>query len=177
MIIDPGYIKIMPECVEMPEETIRRKLAAIEDMIRGYTNNNFQNRAKRICAPSCGSKLVGLCEYFKYGDTVQITESPLNNGLYVIDGIDRENGVITLDKELCDADHNLVTKVEYPAAIVEGVVNLMLWEANMRDKVGVASETLSRHTVTYFSQDAVNQLMGYPATLLGFLKPFVKARF
>lgn len=53
----------------------------------------------------------------------------------------------------------------------------MIWEATMRDKVGVASETLSRHSVTYFAQDAGNQLMGYPVTLLGFLKPFTKARF
>lgn len=177
MILTVGEIMAMPECSELSETAIKRKLDAIEELVRGYTNNNFQNRAKRISAPSYGSKLMGLCEYFKHGDTVQITESPMNNGLYVITGIDWEYGVISLDKELCDADHNLVTKIEYPAAVVDGVINLMLWEASMRDKVGVASETLSRHTVTYFSQDAGNQLMGYPATLLGFLKPFTKARF
>ena len=108
---------------------------------------------------------------------MQITESEVNDGLYVIKAIDKENGTITLDKELYEARHNLVTKIEYPTAVVEGTVNLMLWDVGMRDKVGIASETLSRHSVTYFSQDAGNQLMGYPVTLLGFLKPFTKARF
>lgn len=177
MIITVEEIKAMPEFSGMAETTIKRKLSAIEELVRGYTNNNFQNRAKRIHAPSSESKLQGFCAYFKKGDTVQITESPLNDGLYVITEIDTEHGTITLDKELCDTEHNLVTKIEYPTAVVDGVVNMMLWEVNMRDKVGVASETLSRYSVTYFSQDAGNQLMGYPVTLLGFLKPFTKARF
>ena len=42
---------------------------------------------------------------------------------------------------------------------------------------GVKSETLSRYSVTYFDQDANNQVMGYPVALLGFLKPYMKARF
>lgn len=177
MIITVEEIKEMPEFKDMPDATIKRKLTAIEELVRGYTNNNFQSRAKRIHAPSSESKLQGICEYFKEGDTVQITESEVNDGLYVITAIDKKNGTITLDKELYEAGHNLVTKIEYPTAIVEGTVNLMLWDVGMRDKVGIASETLSRHSVTYFSQDAGNQLMGYPVTLLGFLKPFTKARF
>jgi hypothetical protein len=84
---------------------------------------------------------------------------------------------MTLDSALIDAEYNLVTKIEYPDAIVEGVVNLMIWEVQNRSKVGIQSETLSRHSVTYFAQDASNQLMGYPVTLLGFLKPYIKARF
>ncbi len=177
MIISVEEIKALPECSGMSEATIKRKLTAIEELVRAYTNNNFQNRAKRISAPSSESKLQGNCLYFKVGDTVQITESEFNDGLYVIKEIDKENGTITLDKELYEVKHNLVTKIEYPTAVVDGTVNLMIWEATMRDKVGVASETLSRHSVTYFAQDAGNQLMGYPVTLLGFLKPFTKARF
>ena len=112
----------------------------------------------------------------KVGDSVHITES-INQGLYVITAVDRTNNTMTLDADLYDAEYNLVTKIEYPAALVDGVVNLMLWDVQNRDKVGVQSETLSRHSVTYFAQDANNQLMGYPTTLLGFLKPFTKARF
>jgi hypothetical protein len=52
----------------------------------------------------------------------------------------------------------------------------MEWEVNNRGKVGIKSETLSRHSVTYFDQDASNQMMGYPAALLGCLKPYRKAR-
>ena len=112
----------------------------------------------------------------KVGDTVQITQSD-NEGLYVITKIDRVNRTVTLDSELADTGYNLITKVEYPDAIVEGVINMMIWEVQNRSKVGIQSETLSRHSVTYFEQDAENQLMGYPVTLLGFLKPYIKARF
>jgi len=58
-----------------------------------------------------------------------------------------------------------------------GVVNLFKWEQNNRDKVGVSSETISRHSVTYFNMDGENSIMGFPKSLLGFLRPYRKARF
>ena len=67
--------------------------------------------------------------------------------------------------------------IAYPADVKMGVVNLLKWEMANRDKVGVASETISRHSVTYFNMDEQNATMGYPASLLGFLKPYMKARF
>ena len=44
-------------------------------------------------------------------------------------------------------------------------------------KIGVQSETLSRHSVTYFNMDGDNSRMGDPISLLGFLKPYMKCRF
>ena len=67
--------------------------------------------------------------------------------------------------------------VVYPADIKMGVVALMKWELDNRGKVGVSSETISRHSVTYFELTGDNSLMGYPKPLLGFLKPYKKARF
>lgn len=176
MIVSVKELMEMTEFIGMSESVLERKLKAIEDLVRAYTNNNFQNRMKRFSAPSSDSLLLGWSKLLKVGDTVQISES-INNGLYVVKAIDRVNKTTTLDAELYDADFNLVTKVEYPAGIVEGVINLMRWEVQNRSKVGIQSETLSRHSVTYFAQDANNQLMGYPVTLLGFLKPYIKARF
>ena len=66
---------------------------------------------------------------------------------------------------------------EYPANVKMGVVNLIKWEFDCRDKVGIASETISRHSVTYFDMNGDNSLMGYPKSLLGFLRPFKRARF
>lgn len=176
MIISVDELLEMPEFIGINRSVLTRKLNGIENLVRSYTNNNFQNRMKRFSAASSASILDGCSELMKVGDTVQITES-INQGLYVVTAVDRTNNTMTLDADLYDAEHNLVTKIEYPAAIVDGVVNLMLWDVQNRDKVGVQSETLSRHSVTYFAQDASNQLMGYPTTLLGFLKPFTKARF
>lgn len=44
-------------------------------------------------------------------------------------------------------------------------------------KVGVASETISRHAVTYFDLTGENAVMGFPKALMGFLTPYIKARF
>ena len=66
---------------------------------------------------------------------------------------------------------------EYPMDIKMGVVNLMKWDLNNRDKVGVASESISRHSVTYFDMTKGNSTMGFPAALMDFLKPYKRARF
>ena len=176
MIINVEELMDMPEFNGLSESVLKRKLNAIEGLIRAYTNNNFQNRSIRFYAPSSDAVLQDTFNLLKVGDTVQIGES-INDGLYVITDIDNINDTIALDKDLIDSEMNMVTKVEYPDAVVEGVINLMIWDVQNRSKVGIQSETLSRHSVTYFAQDANNQLMGYPTTLLGFLKPYTKARF
>ena len=66
---------------------------------------------------------------------------------------------------------------EWPMDIKMGVVNLMKWDDQSRDKVGVSSETISRHSVTYESLTEDNTAMGYPKVLTGFLRPYMKARF
>lgn len=66
---------------------------------------------------------------------------------------------------------------EYPPDIKMGVVNMLKWDLENRDKVGVQSETISRHSVTYFNMDGDNSAMGYPKSMLGFLKPYMKPRF
>ena len=108
------------------------------------------------------------------GDTVQISQSMVNDGLYKITELGDD--FIRVDQELYKST-NLITKVEYPADVRAGVLELLKWDIKNRQKTGVKSETLSRYSVTYFDQDANNQVMGYPVTLLGFLKPYIKARF
>ena len=58
-----------------------------------------------------------------------------------------------------------------------GAVNMLKWDLENRDKVGVQSETISRHSVTYFNMDGENSSLGYPKSLTGFLKPYMRARF
>lgn len=66
---------------------------------------------------------------------------------------------------------------QYPPDVKMGVVNLVQWDLNSREKVGVQSETISRHSITYASMTAADFDIGYPKRLLGFLKPYMKARF
>lgn len=161
----------------MSDDALKMTLDGIEEVIRAYTNNNFQNRNVRLQASTTRNKLNGSSAFLKVGDTIQISQSEVNDGLYVITEIDEDNGTMTLDKDVFDHQCQLVTKIEYPNAIVQGVINLMKWEVTGRDKVGIQSESISRHSTTYFNMDSSNQVMGYPVSLLGFLKPFQKAKF
>ncbi len=178
MIVSVETLMNMTEFAGIDKEVLQRKLDAVESLIRSYTNNTFQNRHIRFEGASVDSKIygfLGTSPYMKAGDTVQITKSDVNDGLYVIEEIN-EN-YITVGTELFDYPLNRVTKVEYPAVVQEGVINLLLWEIENRQNVGVKQESLSRHTVTYYDQDSSNTVMGYPVALLGFLRPFMKVRF
>ena len=76
-----------------------------------------------------------------------------------------------------DFKRHLTDQGEYPMDVKMGVVNLLKWDLTKRDKVGVASESISRHSVTYVDQTGINTVMGFPVSLMGFLKPYKKARF
>lgn len=157
------------------DQALEAKLQALESVIRAYTNNNFQKRSFRFSCPVINGKLHFSTNLLKADDTVQISESALNDGLYVVQEMGADT--VSLDVELYDEDYVLVTKVSYPHDVKMGVVNLLKWENENRSKVGIASETLSRHSVTYVNMDGDNSLMGYPKAMLGFLTPYMKARF
>ena len=149
-----------------PASMLEAKLRALESLIRRFTNNNFQVRAIRSRSAIMDGKIL---------KPVQISERLLNNGVYAVTELDEDG--MTVDGELKSCVKNLITKVEYPEDIVMGVINMLKWDLNNRDKVGVQSETLSRHSVTYFNMDRDNSLIGYPKSLTDFLIPYMKARF
>lgn len=175
MIVKIEDVMSLPEFMKMNEEQVQKKLDALELLIRKYTNNNFQNRNIRFSASSLGNRIFGCHPFIRVGDTIQISESNVNDGLYVITEIGDD--FIRVDSELFTVDHNLVTKIEYPADVQQGVIKLMQWEVESMNRIGIKSETLSRHSVTYFDQDKNNQVMGFPVSLLGFLEVYKKARF
>jgi len=164
---------------EDDDQVLEAKLQALELLIRAYTNNNFQVRAFRAVAVAVaeGNKLLFNSPVpFKAGDTLQISESDfMQDELVMVETV--EESSITVSGELSDESGVVVTKVKYPMDVKMGIVNLMKWELNNREKVGVASETISRHSVTYVDQTGENTIMGYPVALMGFLKPYRKARF
>lgn len=175
MVVDIERLLSMDGFKGMDKDMLSGKLKAAEALIRSYTNNDFQNRHMRVTAPVIDGMIRGCCPYFRVGDTVQISQSKVNDGLYEV--VELTGTAVRVDGDLYDSPANVVTKVVYPPDIQKGVVDLMIWEKDNRRKVGIKSEELSRHSVTYFDQDSGNQVMGYPASLLGFLKPYVKPRF
>ena len=176
MIISVERIKQLVNLDGWSDEKIKMKLDAIEQTIRAYTNNNFQNRGFRVQADIMANVFMSeSLTPFDVGDTVQVSESMKNNGIYTVSEAYDVSFVVAENTH--DEDCVLVTKVEYPADVVACAVNLMEWEVTMRQKVGIQSETLSRHSITYADATGVNQVMGYPAPLLGCLKAYKKARF
>ena len=161
------------------DQVLEGKLQALELLIRAYTNNNFQVRAFRAVAVAVaeGNKLLFNSPVpFKVGDTLQISESDfMQDELVTVEAVAESS--ITVSGDLSDESGIVVTKVKYPMDVKMGIVNLMKWELDNREKVGVASESISRHSVTYVDQTGDNTVMGYPVALMGFLKPYRKARF
>ena len=171
MIITVEELKQVSELSSISDEQLTVMCEGIEDFIRQYTNNNFIVKNVTFNTPSLNGKLDTVSPLFNVGDTVLISNSKYNNGVYVINDLDG-----TLDKELFDDENNKVTLVKYPPAIKLGVVKLLQYNAKMDDKVGISSESLSRHSVSY-AQPSSDSVGGYPSSLMSFLKPYMKARF
>lgn len=162
------------------DSVLEAKIQALELAIRSYTNNNFQNRAIRSRAMISGNTVICLDSVkdsmFPANATIQISQSCMgNDAIYnVIACVD---GTITIDETLIDEPCALITRVSYPKDVIMGAINMIQWDLNNRAKVGIQSETISRHSVTYFNMDGDNSIAGYPKSLVGFLEPYRKARF
>lgn len=159
------------------DQVLEVRLQALEGIIREYTNNNFQARAFRAVAvaASDNSLMINTTVPFAVGDTLQITESDLMpNSLVTIVSVD--GNTVRVKEDLFDESGVVITKVKYPQDVKMGAVNLMKWELTQREKAGIASETISRHSVTYSNMDGENSVVGFPKSLMGFLRPYKKAR-
>lgn len=170
MIVTLEELKRVSELSNISDEQLLIMSEGIEDFIRQYTNNNFTNKNITFNTPSTNGKLDTVLPPFKVGDTVLISKSTYNNGVYVIENMDG-----TLNNELFD-DENKVTLIQYPQSIKSGVIKLLQYDTKMNDKMGISSESISRHSVTY-SQPQADSVNGYPSYLMSFLKPYMKARF
>lgn len=156
------------------DEKIKMKLLAVEQTIRAYTNNNFQNRDIRIQADiMAGVFMSESLIPFSVDDTVQVSESRLNKGLFTVSAI-TDDTTFMVNEDTRDEETVLITKVDYPADVVDCCVNLMEWEVNNRGKVGIKSETLSRHSVTY--EDSASMFRGYPKGILSAVSHYRKVR-
>lgn len=172
MILTASELRQRIDGVTVTDDQIETRLNAIEAVIRAYTNNNFQNRSIRFYGRSVGMLVYGSPLYFAAGDTVQISASGVNDGLYTVAAVGED--YLQLDRFLHETENNLVTKIAYPPDVVQCAVDLFEWKQNMGDKVGIKSETLSRHSVTY--EDSASLFMGYPVGILSGLQLHKKAR-
>ena len=163
---------------DLTDSQIEEKLSALESLIRARTNNNFQKRNRRCAADVVNGEFVFDLPLFKDGDTIEISKSKFNNGLYVV-GKEAE--------DLIDEIGIIATKVVYPPDIQMGCIECLKWQlknesVNSGDttKAKISSETISRHSVSYASDSTESDIditLGVPKKLTAFLIPYIKARF
>lgn len=161
------------------DKVLEVRLQALEAKIRAYTNNRFlQIPIQKIEAEVAGGVFVSQSSIpFKEGDTIQVTigRNAKDCGVYTVKAV---NGMsFEVNEEVPDMAAVSVLKVKYNTDVKLGVAHMLKWEIEKGDKVGIQSETLSRYSVTYFDMNGDNSTMGYPKSLLDFLKPYKKARF
>ena len=151
---------------EAPDELLAEYLAALESAIRQETHNTFTERGFRHVTAILTPSLRILT-----GDTVQIGEQ-----LYTVlpDSM--------LSPAPADTASAVLYRVVYPDDVVMGCVDILRYKLsktgqNAADRAGIASETISRHSVTFSGEDAYSGVLGVPARLVRFLDRYRKARF
>lgn len=159
---------------DIADDELRTRLAALETAIRRYTNNRFTVRGSERKIEVRGGRIVLPSSFYIIGDSVELQAEEYRDKVFNV--TDMDGDVLTVDEDLRFDGEYTMALVQYPKDVVMGAVNLLKWDISNREKVGVKSETISRWSVTYYDMDT-NALLGYPSSLLGFLKPYMKARF
>lgn len=161
--------------LDQDDASVSGRLESIEHKIRACTNNGFQVRQARLEASSSNGTLDATSPYMGSGDTVEISASGVNDGLYVVSSVGTK--YTTLDASLLDAPFNRVTLVRYPPDVVAGAIGMLRYDERMAAKRGISSETLSRRSVSYLQQTGDNSIAGYPLDVTAFLKPYMRPWF
>ena len=171
----------LEEALKLDADATQETCDGLETMVRNLTNNNFQLTKFRIHGLGLSGSTIkassGRVDIFKTGDTIEINGTDYNNGLYVVESV--SNGVITIRGGFITETNSgaIATKVSYPADVLTGIKKLIAYDAKMRDKAGIKSETVARWSVTYYDVTATESSEGYPVSLLGFLDKYRKLRW
>lgn len=171
----------LEDAKELSPNASEEMCKGLEEMVRKVTNNNFQLTKFRLTGLVISETEIsghsGRSDIFRDGDTVEVNGSDYNDGLYVISSF--SDGRLGFDNRFIPENNPnaILTKISYPADVVEGVKKLIAYDAKMADKLGVKSETVARWSVTYYDVTNSESQEGYPAMLLGFLSKYRKLRW
>lgn len=171
----------LEEALKLDSNATQETCDGLETMVRNLTNNNFQLMKFRIRGLQLsGSKIKassGRVDIFRPGDTIEINRTDYNDGLYVVESV--SDSAITVRGDFIAETNSgaIATKISYPADVLTGVKKLISYDAKMRDKAGIKSETVARWSVTYYDVTAAESSEGYPISLLGFLDKYRKLRW
>ena len=167
----------LEEAQKIYPDVAQEDLDGIETAIRQITNNPFQNRKARFHelrfetdkSLTVNQNVEGIGK----GDTIQISGSRWNDGLYVVSEIEGNTLTFAEARFFTSCDHQaFITKIEYPTDIIAGVKKLLKYDFKMSDKIGLKSETVSRMSKTYYDQNSTETISGYPAAMTSFVNKY-----
>lgn len=166
--------KYNPDCTQL-------KLDGLEAFIREYTSNNFQLTKIRIKGNLSfkDDEISGVANFlgFRVGDTIQVSKTVYNDGLYTIKELKQDEGIIVLNQDdliEISTTKGYITKVEYPATIQQGVIDLLKFDEAQKEQIGIKSETISRWSRTYEKPSDSQNKAGYPSYKIAFLDEYIK---
>lgn len=171
----------LDEAQKVDPEVTQVDLDAYEAMVRQRTNNNFQDVKVRYYSLHIEPSrivLLGRPDGLRAGDTIQVSGTNYNNGLYTVSTLGEDN-VSLQETDLYPegAPWGMLTKVKYPADIRQGVLELIRYRHEMAGKLGIKSESIARMSTTYYDVNAADNAEGFPAAKLDFLKKYEKMRW
>ncbi|MGX7200059.1 hypothetical protein [Enterococcus nangangensis] len=165
----------------------QEELDAYEQMVRQLTHNTFQNLNVRYWQLDFEDSAVTFASNppsgepiaLRAGDTIQISDSKYNDGLYVIQEVENKRLALDNPKLFYTGLYTgaFLTKIEYPADIRFGVSGLIEFKHKMGSKLGIKSETISRMSVTYYDINSTDNIEGFPASKFSFLNKYKKMRW
>lgn len=156
-------------------------LNGLEQAIHGYTNNSFVNRRIRfkVSRYSPGQVVVeGDIFGLRAGDTIKISGSTANDGLYTVKIISGKTvALASANFYVIPPVGETLTKVEYPPDVIAGTMKLIEYDKKMNTKLGVKSEGIGRMSITYYDVNASESAEGYPKSLVAFLDKYKMLRW
>lgn len=159
---------------DIADDALRIRLQGIEMAIRQYCNNHFNVRGTERKAEIRGGKIILPSSFYLVGDTIEILSPEYEGKVFTV--IDKDSEGLKVDGDIRFDGEVTIVLVQYPEDVVTGAVNLLKWDISNRDKIGVKSESISRWSITYYDLET-SSLLGYPTSLLGFTKNYMRARF
>jgi hypothetical protein len=153
-------------------------LDGIEVAIRNVTHNSFRDYAFEtkgltfFTNPETQKTFIGFSkpvDFFSRGDTIQVTDTAKNDGLYVVTEV-VDMYAVGVDKKVRAAGefpNAFAVLVDYPPDVKDGVRKLIAYDRDHAGKAGIKSETIARMSVTYQGETD-----GYPKELLAFMRRY-----
>ncbi|WP_423189428.1 hypothetical protein ACO1PF_00510 [Alkalibacterium sp. f15] len=172
----------LAEAHEINRTLSKEDITGLEIAIRELTNNNFQNTRVRFSVKEIMDPdtivLNQLPKGLRTGSRIELNNSDYNEELHTIHEIQGNVLKVSSGGFLDETKSGMiVTLVNYPQDVKNGVKKLIEYDMKTEKNIGVKSRSLSRVSETYFDVTSGENINGYPTSLFSFIMKYRKFRW